>query len=90
MFDVSVHVYYDNRSLSGAWLAKFLSIPRAGELVHFVVYSGDVHTSWIVEEDIRYPMQPQDEESGEMLRPNVAIYMRPEDSEPPPGRVTQR
>jgi hypothetical protein len=90
MFDVSVHVYYDNRSLSSAWPAKFLSIPRVGESVSFVVYSGDVHHSWVVEEVIHYPMQPQDEESGEMLRPNVAIFLRPADSEPPPGRVKQR
>jgi hypothetical protein len=86
LYNISVHIYYNNNSLSSTWPAKFLAVPQVGDTVYFKSGSQDGEEEWVVEKVIHYPLEPMDEEEGLAKLAGISVHMRPAGTEKPAWR----
>lgn len=84
---ISVHVWYGdspaNFSLSSAWQADFLCVPREGETVWFGTSMSENKREWIVQKVTHTPIEPPDEETMLLTEPGMSIILRPANTPEP-------
>lgn len=79
MITLSLHVYYNNNSLSSAWPISLEAVPRIGEKVEYKIPSGgEKDQVWVVVDVVYYPVSSEFPESSEYSCPWIAIFCRPE------------